>query len=127
MKKTMLILTLTLVLISLLTSLGFAQEEEKKVKLLEFKIKGQLVAHPEKNEIKVMTDDFQTFSMPLNKGARIDVTTRGKLEEMAKENEIRLPNGEITYTLMDGKPVVTRITYSSGETWKMEEPKPREE
>ncbi len=123
----MLILTLTLVLISLLTSLSFAQEEEKKVKLLEFKIKGQLVAHPEKNEIKVMTDDFQTFSMPLNKGARIDVTTRGKLEEMAKENEIRLPNGEITYTLMDGKPVVTRITYSSGETWKMEEPKPREE
>ena len=127
MKRTMLILSLTLILISLLTSLGFAQEEEKKVKLLEFKIKGQLIAHPDKNQIKVMTEDFQTFIMPVNKGARIDATVRGKLEEMAKENTMRLPNGEITYTLIDGKPVVTRITYSSGETWNMEEPKPREE
>ena len=127
MKKMVLILTLTLVLITLFTSLGFAQEEEKKVKLLEFKIKGQAIAHPEKNEIKVMTEDFQTFTMPINKGARIDVTTRGKLEDMALENTVRLPNAEITYTLMDGKPVVTRITYTSGETWKMEEPKPREE
>ncbi len=36
----MLILTLTLVLISLFTSLGFVQEEGKKVKPVEFKIKG---------------------------------------------------------------------------------------
>ncbi len=126
MKRTMLILSLTVVLITLLTSLSFAQEE-KKVKPVEFKIKGQLIAHPDKNEIKVMTEDYQTFILPINKGARIDVTTRGKIEEMAKENTIRLPNGEITYTLMDGKAVVTRITYTSGETWKMEEPKPREE
>ena len=126
MKRMVLILTLTFVLITVLTSFGFAQEE-KKAKPVEFKIKGQLIAHPEKNEIKVMTDDFQTFIMPVNKGARIDATVRGKLEEMAIENTMRLPNGEITYTLIDGKPVVTRITYSSGETWKMEDPKPREE
>ncbi len=74
-----------------------------------------------------MTEDFQTFTMPLAKGVRIDVTVRGKLEDMAIENTVRLPNGEITYTLMDGKPVVTRITYNSGETWKMEEPKPPSE
>jgi hypothetical protein len=120
MKRMMLILSLTLISICLFTSLSFAQEE-KKVKPVEFKIKGKLFAHPEQNDIKIMTDDFQTFIMPLNKGARIDLTTKGKFEEMAKEREV--PNGEVTFTLIDGKPVVTRISYTSEETWKIELPK----
>ena len=48
-------------------------------------------------------------------------------EDIAKEAEIRLPKGEVTYTIIDGKPVATRITYTSGETWNMEPPKPRED
>ena len=128
MKRMILILSLTLILISLIPSICLAQEEEeKKVKLLEWKVRGQLIPHPDKNDVKVMTDDFQTFTFPLMKGARIEVTTRGKLEDMAKEAEGRLPKGEVTYTIIDGKPVATRISYTSGETWKMEEPKPRED
>ena len=49
------------------------------------------------------------------------------MDDMSKETEIKLPRGEVTYTVVDGKPVATRITYSSGETWKMEPPKPRED
>jgi hypothetical protein len=122
MKRMIIMLSVTLVLVPLISSMCLAQEEEKKVKALEFKIKGQLIPHPDKNDIKVMTDDFQTFTLPLAKGVRIDMTTRGELGFLATENEVRLPTGEVTYTLIDGKPVVTRITYTSGEKWKMEPP-----
>ena len=128
MKRTILILSVTVIAVVVLSSLCLAQEgAAKKVKALEWKVKGQLIPHPDKNEIKIMTDDFQVFIMPVNKGASIDVTIKGKLKDLALENEIRLPNGEVTYTFIDGKPVITKITYSSGETWTMEPPKPKEE
>jgi len=129
MKGTLLIVSVSVIALVVLTSLCLAQEEgaAKKVKALEFKIRGQLIPHPDKNEVKVMTDDFQVFVMPLNKGASVDVTVKGKLADLALENEVRLPVGEVTYSFIDGKPVITKITYPSGETWTMEPPKPREE
>ncbi len=126
MKRMVLILSLTLILISLLTSLGFAQEEKKAKPVEQLKIKGQLIAHTNQNEVKVMTDDFQTLTIPLKKGARIDATIRVKLEDITQENETRLPTGEVTYEIIDGKPVATRVSYSSGRVWKIEPPKPEE-
>jgi len=72
MKRKLLILSVSVIALAVLTSLCLAQEEgeKKKVKALEFKIRGQLIPHPDKNEVKVMTDDFQVFVMPVNKGLR---------------------------------------------------------
>ena len=129
MKRKLLILSVSVIALAVFASLCLAQEEgeKKKVKALEFKIRGQLIPHPDKNEVKVMTDDFQVFIMPVNKGATVEVTVKGKLADLAVENEVRLPKGEVTYSFIDGKPVITKITYPSGETWTMEPPKPREE
>ena len=82
-KRTLIIILCTVISICLFTSLCLAQEEGKKVKPIEFKIRGQLIPHPETKDVKVMTEDFQSFTMPLDKGVRIEVTTRGKLEDMA--------------------------------------------
>lgn len=122
MKRSILILSLILVSISLIAYLAVAQEE-KKVKPLEWKVKGQLIPHPGNNDIKVMTGDYQIVTAPLSKGTRIEFTARGKLEDMAIEAERGLPDGEVTFTVIDGKAVVTKISYTSGARWKMEPPK----
>ena len=77
--------------------------------------------------MKVLTENYETETITVTEKTRIDATVRGKLEYMGVEAESNLPKGEVTYIIVDGKPVATRITYTSRETWKMEPPKPREE
>jgi hypothetical protein len=131
MKRTILVLVLSLISFSCLTSVCLSQDEKaaeaKKMKIVEMKAKGQLIPHPETNDIKILTDDYKTLTIPLDKTTRIEVTVKGTLDFMAEEAFLKLPKGEITYTMVDGKPVAIKVTYSSGETWKMEPPKPPEE
>jgi len=63
----------------------------------------------------------------VNDKTRIEASVKGSLNFLSQEAELKLPRGEVTYTEIDGKFVATRVTYTSGETWNMEPPKPKEE
>lgn len=102
-------------------------KEGKKEKAAPLRARGELIPHPETNDVKLLLENYDTLVITVNEKTRIEASARAKLDDMAKEAEIRLPRGEVTYTIVDGKPMATRITYTSNETWKMEPPKPRED
>jgi len=102
-------------------------KEGAKEKAAPLRVRGELIPHPESNDVKVLMENYDTLVITVNDKTRIEASVKAEINDMAKEAEIKLPRGEITYTIVDGKPVATRITYSSGETWKMEPPKPRED
>lgn len=106
-----------------------AQEakEGKQEKVAPLRIRGDLIPHPDSNDVKVLTEKFDTLVIIVDGKTRIEASVKAKMDDMAKEAAIKLPRGEVTYTIVDGKPVATMITYSSGETWNMEPPKPRED
>jgi hypothetical protein len=130
MKRILFIACLLAVVMVFCSSFVFAAEEGsegKKAASAEKKIKGDLIPHPGDGDVKVLTAEFEAETIIVNDKTRIDASIKANLEDMSKESEFNLPKGEITYTIVDGKPVATRITYTSRETWKMEPPKPREE
>jgi hypothetical protein len=102
-------------------------KEGKKEKAAPLRARGGLIPHPETNDVKVLLENYDTLVITVNEKTRVEASVKAKLDDMAKEAELRLPKGEVTYTVVDGKPVATRITYGSNETWKMEPPKPRED
>jgi hypothetical protein len=106
-----------------------AQEakEGQQEKAAPMRIKGDLIPHPDSSDVKVLTEKFETLVIIVDEKTRIEASVKAKIDDMAKEAAFRLPKGEVTYTVVDGKPVATRITYSSGETWDMQPPKPRED
>ena len=106
----------------------FAADEAKKEKApAPLRVRGELIPHPDTKDIKVLTENYETVTVLVNEKTRIEPSVKGSLEYLGQEAEGRLPKGEITYTEVDGKLVATRVTYTSGETWKMDPPKPREE
>lgn len=100
---------------------------EKQEKAAPLRIRGDLIPHPDSNDVKVLTEKYDTLVIIVDEKTRIEASVKATMDAMAKEAELKLPKGEVTYTIVDGKPVATRITYSSGETWNMEPPKPKEE
>ena len=128
MKRIIITLCMLAVGFVLVSSSMFAAEEGKKEKApAALKVKGELIPHPESNDVKVLTENYETVTVIVNDKSRIDATVKGTLDYMAQEAELKLPKGEITYTEVDGKFVAQRVTYSSGETWKMDKPVPKEE
>ncbi len=112
----------------LVSSPLLAAEEVKKEKApAPLRVRGELIPHTDTKDIKVLLENYETVTVLVNEKTRIEPAVRGSLEYLAQEAELRLPRGEITYTEIDGKLVATRVTYNSNETWKMDEPKPREE
>jgi hypothetical protein len=102
-------------------------KEGKKAASAEKKMRGDLIPHAESSDVKVMTENYEIETVMVNEKTRIESTVRAKLVDMEKEAEFNLPKGEVTYTIVDGKPVATRIIYTSRETWNLEPPKPKEE
>ena len=127
MRRLLFVLCILTVVSVFCSSLVMAAEEGKdgkKAAAPEKKIKGDLIPHPESGDIKVLTENYETETMVVNDKTRIEATVRAKLPDMGAEAEYNLPNGEVTYIIVDGKPVATRITYTSRETWNQEPPKP---
>ncbi len=104
-----------------------AEEGKKKEKAEALKAKGDLIPHPEDNNVKILTSDYQTVEVEVTNKTAIEAVVKAKLPDMGAEAEFNLPKGEVTYTMVDGKPVATKITYTSRETWKLQPPKPKEE
>ena len=129
LKRMVFILCLAAVIPVFLASSLLAQEvkEGKKEKAAPLRVKGELIPHTDSNDVKVLMENYDTLVIMVNEKTRIEASVKAKIDDMAKEAEIKLPKGEVTYTVVDGKPVATRITYSSGETWNMEPPKPKED
>ncbi len=112
----------------LVSSSLFAAEEEKKEKgPAPLRVKGNLIPHPESKDIKVLTENYETVTVIVNDKTRINASVKGNLDYMSQEAGLKLPQGEVTYTEVDGKFVATGVTYTSSETWKMEPPKLPEE
>jgi len=128
MKRIIATLCMLSVGLVLMSSSLFAAEEGKKEKApAPLRVKGELIPHLDSKDIKVLTENYETVTVMVNDKTRIEVSVKGTMEFMSQEAELKLPKGEVTYTEVDGKPVATRITYTSGETWNMEPPKPKEE
>ncbi len=130
MKRIIITLCMLAVGFMLVSSSMFAAEKEKKEKEkgpAALKVKGELIPHPDSNDIKVLTENYETVTVIVNDKTQINATVKGKLDYMAQEAELKLPKGEVTYTEVDGKPVAQRVTYSSGEKWKMDKPVPKED
>ncbi len=109
-------------------TLALSEEKAaKKAAPLEWKVKGELIPHPDTGDIKVLTENYEALTFGVDKNTKITANVKAKVKEMAMEGEFKLPKGEVTYTFVDGKPVATKVTYGSGETWKMEPPKPKED
>ena len=128
MKRIIITLCMLAVGFVLVSSSLFAAEEGKKEKgPAPLRVKGELIPHPESKDIKVLTENYETVTVIVNDKTRIEGSVKGTLVYLSQEAELKLPKGEVTYTEVDGKFVATRVTYTSGETWKMEPPKPKEE
>ena len=128
MKRWMLIVSLVLVIpVFLSFSLYSAEEGKKKDKDKGTKVRGNLIPHMESKDIKVLTENYETITVIVNEKTQILPSVQGKLEDMEKEAELNLPKGEVTYTIVDGQPVATRVTYTSRAKWKMQPPKPKED
>jgi hypothetical protein len=129
LKRIVFILCLAAIIPAFLASSLLAQEakEGKMEKAAPLRIRGELIPHPDTNDVKVLTENYETLVITVDGKTRIEASVKAKLDDMAKEAEFTLPRGEVTYTVVDGKPVATRITYGSGATWNMEPPKPRED
>ena len=104
-----------------------AEEGKKDKKEKALKAKGSLIPHPDEKDVKVLTDDYETIVVTVDSKTAIQASVKAKLPDMGAEAEFNLPKGEVTYVIVDGKAVATKITYSSRETWKMEPPKPKED
>ncbi len=109
----------------LLAQAAEEKKEGKKEKAL--KAKGELIPHPEENDVKVLLENYETITVTVTDKTKIEASVKSKLDNMAKEAEFKLPKGEVTYTIVDGKPVATRITYGSGAVWNFVPPQPKEE
>ncbi len=103
------------------------KKEGKKEKAAALKAKGELIPHPEEKDVKVLLDNYETITVTVTDKTKIEASVKSKLDNMAKEAEFKLPKGEVTYTIVDGKPVATRITYGSGAVWNFVPPQPKEE
>ena len=125
MKRLILIVSLALVIPVFLSFSLYSPEKEKKDK--GTKVRGNLIPHLESKDIKVLTENYETITVIVNEKTQILPSVQGKLEDMEKEAELNLPKGEVTYTIVDGQPVATRVTYTSREKWKMQPPKPKED
>ena len=125
MKRLILIVSLVLVIPVFLSFSLYSAEKEKKDK--GTKVRGNLIPHLESKDIKVLTENYETITVIVNEKTQILPSVQGKLEDMEKEAELNLPKGEVTYTIVDGQPVATRVTYTSREKWKMAPPKPKED
>lgn len=112
---------------SLVMAAEEGKEGKKAEKKSEKKMKGDLIPHSDTGDIKVLTENYETETMVVNEKTNITATVKAKLDDMGKEAEFNLPKGEVTYTIIDGKPVATRITYTSRETWNLVPPKPKED
>ncbi len=124
MKRLILIVSLALVIPVFLSFSLYSAEEGKKEKKKEEKARGNLIPHADTKDVKVLTDNYETITVKITDKTQILPSVRGKLEDMEKEAEFNLPKGEVSYTIVDGQPVATRVTYTSRETWTMEPPKP---
>ena len=128
MKRIIITLGMLAVGLMFLSSPLLAAEEAKKEKApAPLRVKGELIPHPDSKDIKVLTENYETITVLVNDKTRIEPAVKGSLDYLSQEAELKLPKGEITYTEVDGKLVATRVTYVSGEVWKMETPKPKEE
>ena len=124
MKRVILIVSLVLAIPVFLSFSLYSAEEGKKAKEQALKARGDLIPHLDSKDIKVLTENYETITVIVNDKTQILSTVRGKLDDMEKEAEFNLPKGEVTYIMVDGQPVATRVTYNSRETWNMEPPKP---
>ena len=122
---TLCMLTACFVLVS--SPLSAADEIKKEKAPAPLRVKGELIPHQESSDIKVLTENYETVTVSVNDKTRIEASVKGSLNFLSQEAELKLPRGEVTYTEIDGKFVATRVTYTSGETWNMEPPKPKEE
>ena len=128
MKRIIISLGMLAVGLVLVSSFLFAAEEGKKEKgPAPLRVKGELIPHPDSKDIKVLTENYDTVTVMVTDKTRIEPSVKGTLDYLSQEAELKLPKGEVTYTEVDGKPVATRVTYTSGEVWKMDTPKPKEE
>ena len=95
--------------------------EEKKTAPMEWKVKGEVIYHPNSNDVKVMTESYDTITMIVDYKTSIQASVKAKPEDMAKETGLR--KGEVTFTVIDGKPVAKKITYTAGQKWEVSKPK----
>jgi hypothetical protein len=97
-------------------SLGLAEEKEKSTK-----VKGTIIYNPEKNYVKVVSKDYKTVTIYLDKGTKLEATVGAKTKDLANEKDsqgrVNLPAGTVTYTMKDGKPVAKKISYKSKAKW----------
>ena len=114
---------LCVVVIPVFLSQPMYAAEEKKLAPMEWKVKGELIYHPDKNDVKVMTESYETITMSVDDNTSFTASVKAKPEDMAKETGLR--KGEVTFTVIDGKPVAKKITYTAGQRWEVSKPKPK--
>ena len=115
-KKTV-ILIITLLLMVAFFSPCLAKEKEKAMKA-----KGQLIYNEDKGYVKVLDKNYKVTTIYLDKKTSFEAVIKAKQEDLANEKDGRgrrnLPEGAVvTYTMKDGKPVATKVSYKSSARW----------
>ena len=62
---------------------------EKKLAPMEWKVKGELIYHPDKNDVKVMTESYETITMSVDDKTNIQAVVNAKPDDMAKETRLQ--------------------------------------
>ena len=112
---------LCLVAVPVFLSQPMYAAEGKKPAPMEWKVKGDVIYHPNSSDVKVMTESYETITMSVDDNTSFTASVKAKPEDMAKETGLR--KGEVTFTVIDGKPVAKKITYTAGQKWEVSKPK----
>ena len=99
-----------------------------KDKKKAMKAKGQLIYNEDKGYVKVLAKDQTTTTIYLDKKTKYEAVVKAKEKDLANEKDSRgrtnLPKGAVvTYTMKDGKPVATKVSYKSKASWGIKKKK----
>ena len=118
--------TLTVLLVFVFTMsvclLATAQDKQKQK---EMKLKAKhMVIHPETGDIKVVTEDYQYYTIYYDKKTKVEAIINATTSDFANEmTQSALPSGTVSYVIKDGKPVATKISFKSGAEWGVKKKK----
>ena len=115
--KRTVILIMTLLLMAAFLSPCLAQEKKKAMKA-----KGQLIYNEDNGYVKVLDKDYKVTTIYLDKKTKYEAVVKAKEKDLANEKDSQgrrnLPKGAVvTYTMKDGKPVATKVSYKSSARW----------
>ena len=115
-KKNVTLLFACLIMVSFV-ALCLAEEKKKPAAA-----KGQIILNQEKNYVKVLTKDYKTVTVYLDKDTKVEAIVKATIKDLAKD-QTKLPGGTVTYTMKDGKAVAKKITYKARAKWAIEKKK----